>query len=120
MVPLLTLTAENKFLPRHTTSMTAIQYSFFISSNHNIKLITRGEWFNLGKEYFDVANTISQTPYSLFNVRVGISSKNIDLFFWGRNISNKKYIAYAYDFGAVHLGDPKTYGITCCGEILSQ
>ena len=103
------------FTPR-TTSMTAIQYSFFVSSNHTIKMITRGEWFNLGKEYFDVANTISQTPYSLFNVRVGISSKNIDLFFWGRNLGNKKYIAYAYDFGAVHLGDPKTYGISVAAK----
>jgi iron complex outermembrane receptor protein len=32
--------------------------------------------------------------------------------FWGRNLGDKKFIAYAYDFGAVHLGNPKTYGIT--------
>jgi iron complex outermembrane recepter protein len=32
--------------------------------------------------------------------------------FWARNLSDKKYIGYAYDFGAVHLGDPKTMGVT--------
>ena len=98
------------------TSMTAVQYSFYISSAHNIKMSARGEWFYLGKEYFDLANTISQNPYSLLNVRIGISSKHIDVFFWGRNIGNKKYIAYAYDFGAVHLGDPKTYGVTVAAK----
>jgi iron complex outermembrane receptor protein len=48
----------------------------------------------------------------LFNVRAGVSTKNFELYFWGRNLGNQQYIAYAYDFGAVHLGDPKTYGIT--------
>jgi iron complex outermembrane receptor protein len=99
-----------------STSMTAIQYSFLISSTHDIKVAARGEWFCLGKEYFDLANTISQNPYSLFNARVGIISKYVDVFFWGRNISNKKYIAYAYDFGAIHLGDPKTLGITVAAK----
>jgi len=41
-----------------------------------------------------------------------VSSRSIDLFFWARNITGKKYVAYAYDFGAVHLGDPATKGIT--------
>jgi len=99
-----------------TTSMTALQYSLYTSSAHNIKLTARGEWFYLGKEYFDLANTISQKPYSLFNVHVGISSRLIDVFFWGRNVGDKKYIAYAYDFGAVHLGDPQTYGITLAAK----
>ena len=98
------------------TSMTAVQYSFYISSTHDIKMVARGEWFYLGKEYFDLANTILQNPYSLLNVRIGVSSKHIDVFFWGRNINNKKYIAYAYDFGAVHLGDPKTFGITVAAK----
>ena len=32
---------------------------------------------------------------------------------WMRNLGDKKYIAYAYDFGAIHLGDPFTWGLTC-------
>ena len=98
------------------TSMLASQYSFYLSPDHTIKLVARGEWLYLGKEYFDVANTISQNSFSLFNARVGISSKHIDIFFWARNIFDKKYISYAFDFGAVHLGDPKTYGISIAAK----
>jgi iron complex outermembrane recepter protein len=29
-----------------------------------------------------------------------------------RNIGDETYIAYAYDFGAVHLGNPRTLGFT--------
>jgi iron complex outermembrane receptor protein len=94
------------------TSVLALQYGYAFDSKQQIKLVVRGEWFYLGTEYFDLANNIKQSPYSLFNTRVGISTKHFDLFFWGRNLSDKHYIAYAYDFGAVHLGDPKTYGVT--------
>ncbi|HVT85645.1 MAG TPA: TonB-dependent receptor [Chitinophagaceae bacterium] len=94
------------------TSMLAIQYSYNIRSENNSKLILRAEWKSLGTEYFDLANTIKQSSYSLINLREGYSSKHFDIFLWGRNTGNKKYIAYAYDFGAIHLGDPATYGVT--------
>jgi iron complex outermembrane recepter protein len=110
------LNGRKQIFTPDVTSMTAVQYSIDISSTHNIEIVARGEWFYLGKEYFDLANTISQNPYSLLNARIGISTNHIDVFFWGRNISNKKYIAYAYDFGAVHLGDPKTFGITVAAK----
>lgn len=94
------------------TSMLVVQYEYTISKKQQISIVAHGEWSYLGKEYFDLANNISQAPYSLFNVHAGVSTKHFQLFFWGRNLNNKKYIAYAYDFGAVHLGDPKTYGVT--------
>ena len=91
------------------TSMLSAQYNYDLGSQ-GLQLITRAEWLYLGNEYFDLANTIKQKPYSLINFRVGVSSKHIDLFLWSRNTFNKKYIAYAYDFGAVHLGDPAIFG----------
>lgn len=99
-----------------TTSALALQYSYEASSWQNLKLIARGEWQVLGDQYFDLANTIKQKAYSLFNAQVGISAKNFEVMCWARNIGDKKYIAYAYDFGAVHLGDPRTYGITLKGK----
>jgi hypothetical protein len=46
----------------------------------------------------------------------GLSMKKLDLFFWGRNLTRKKYISYAYDLGGgiqtFHLGDPQNYGVT--------
>jgi iron complex outermembrane receptor protein len=94
------------------TSMLALQYGFDLGSKQQLRLVVRGEWLYTGKQYFDLSNNISQDGYSLFNTRFGVSFKKIELMFWGRNLADKKYIAYAYDFGAVHLGNPKTYGVT--------
>jgi iron complex outermembrane receptor protein len=94
------------------TSMMSVQYNWKLSARRPWKLIIRGEWDYLGRQYFDLENTIAQSPYSLLHLRAGISTRYIQVFIWGRNIADKKYIQYAYDFGAVHLGDPGTYGIT--------
>ena len=94
------------------TSMLAPQYSLLLDARSATRLIVRGEWFWLGRQYFDLENTISQSPYSKINARVGMSSKHLELFVWARNLTAAKYIEYAYDFGAVHLADPRTYGVT--------
>ncbi|MBS1932513.1 MAG: TonB-dependent receptor [Bacteroidetes bacterium] len=106
------LSGNKQIFTPDVTSMLALQYSVVLNQSQSIKLIARGEWFYLGKEYFDLANTISQGSYSLLNARLGVSTKHFDLFLWGRNLTNVKYISYAYDFGATHLGNPKTYGVT--------
>lgn len=103
--------AKQIFTP-DVTSMLAAQYSYTISKKQQLRVTVRGEWSYLGTTYFDIANSIKQSPYSLFNIRAGLSMKKFSLFFWERNAGNKEYIAYAYDFGAVHLGDPRTYGVT--------
>jgi iron complex outermembrane receptor protein len=97
------------FTPDVTSSL-ALQYDYPLKKNINI--LIRGEWSYIGKQYFDLANTIAQDPYSLFNTRFGISEKHGELMFWIRNIGDKRYISYAYDFGAVHLGNPRTFGVT--------
>ena len=99
------------FTPDFTSSF-ALQYSYTLQQKQQLKLVLHGEWFYLGTQYFDLANSIRQAPYNLLNTRLGISSKHLDIFFWERNVTNRKYIAYAYDFGGVHLADPKSYGVT--------
>lgn len=94
------------------TSMLAAQYSFPITKKGNTNLVFRGEWKYLGTQYFDLFNTIKQSPYSLLNTRFGIATKCLEVMFYGRNLSKEKYIAYAYDFGALRLGDPRTYGVS--------
>lgn len=106
------LSGKKQIFTPDVTSMFTVQYSYIISAPQQIKLIARGEWFYLGQRYFDLANTIRQSPNSMINTRVGISSKHAELYFWVRNLTDKNYIEYAYDFGAVHLGNPKTYGVT--------
>ncbi len=92
------------------TSMLALQYGYAV--NKDVKLVARGEWRYLGDQYFDLANQIEQKGYSTFNARLGVSTKQFEVFVWGSNLADKHYIDYAYDFGASHLGNPRTYGLT--------
>lgn len=96
----------------NVTSLLALQYGYDLGVSHLLKLIARGEWHYIGKQYYDLANQIAQNGYSLFNARLGVASKRYGLFVWGSNLSNKKYVDYAYDFGAAHLGNPRTFGAT--------
>jgi iron complex outermembrane receptor protein len=94
------------------TNMFALQYGYALNDRLKTRLVARGEWRLLGNEYFDLANQIEQKAYSKFNARVGVETKCFSLFLWESNIGNKKAIDYAYDFGATHLGNPRTYGVS--------
>ena len=106
------LKGKRQIFTPDVTSMFALQYTISVGQKKNTELFVRGEWKYLGKEYFDLANTIEQKPYSLFNSSVGINCRNWSLSLWGRNLSDKKYILYAYDFGGIHLGEPQLFGAT--------
>jgi iron complex outermembrane receptor protein len=99
------------FTPDVTSSL-ALQYQHRISEQRKADVFARGEWLYLGRQYFDVANTITQAPYHLFNTRIGVRVPTAEIAFWGRNIGDARFVDYAYDFGAVHLGNPRTYGVT--------
>lgn len=103
------LKGKRQLFTPDVTSMLAAQFMQAISSHLSLSL--RGEWRYIGTTYFDLANTIKQSPYNLINARLALAYKKAELSFWGRNLTDKHYIGYAYDFGAVHLGDPRTYGV---------
>jgi iron complex outermembrane receptor protein len=94
------------------TSMVMLQYGVPVGIGGQFRFTIRGEWIFTGRQYFDLANTISQDSYSVFNIRTGVSYKQYGMYVWFRNLTDEKYIAYAYDFGGTHLGNPKTYGVT--------
>jgi len=100
------------------TSLFAVQYTHPLGGGW--RAVLRGEWKYLGTTYFDLANNIKQTPYSLFNARAGVGFMSMELMGWARNLGNKKYISYAYDFGAYHLGDPSTFGATLFVNIFTS
>lgn len=106
------LKGKHQIYTPSSTSMLALQYDCNINKSQTLKFIVRGEWMYLGSQYFDLGNSIRQAGYSVLNTRFGLAYKNIDVMFWGRNLTDKKYIAYAYDFGATHLGNPRNYGVT--------
>lgn len=110
------LTGNKQLYTPEMTSMLALQHNSVVDKESNLNLILRGEWLFTGNQFYDLSNKIQQKGYSLFNAKVGFSHKKFDLFVWGRNLANQKYIDYAYDFGAAHLGNPKTYGLTLTGR----
>ena len=106
------LAGKKQIFTPDVTSMFAAQYGTTISKKNQLKITFRGEWKYIGKQYFDLGNNLSQNSYNLLNSSVGISAPKWSLKFWGRNLGDMNYVGYGYDFGAVRLGDPKTYGIT--------
>ncbi|MDT0646449.1 TonB-dependent receptor [Zunongwangia sp. F260] len=99
------------------TSMLALQYKSSLGLNEKWEFAARAEWKYLGEQYFDLANNLRQEPYSLYNGNIGVSYRDIKLMLWSRNIFDKEYISYGYNFGAVHLGNPATYGVTLSFKI---
>lgn len=95
----------------------------FLSANYQKKLGKNEWWSNVqymytGNQYFDFANSNEQKGYGLVHAQIGYKFSKLNLSVWARNITNKKYISYAYDFGAVHLGNPRTWGIRLVYSIL--
>ncbi|CAL1520347.1 TonB-dependent receptor [Chitinophaga sp. MM2321] len=94
------------------TSMLALQYEYAPCKTKKLKIRARGEWRYLDKQYFDLANTLAQPAYSLLNANLGLITKQYEIICWIRNLTDKRYIDYAYDFGAAHLGNPRNIGVT--------
>jgi iron complex outermembrane receptor protein len=106
------LNGKHQVFTPDMTSMLAVQYNRSLNGSKDLNAFARVEWFYFGKQYFDLSNLQSQSSYQLMNASAGISVKQISLSLWFRNISDTRYVAYAYDFGAARLGDPYTYGVT--------
>ena len=80
--------------------------------NDKSSAFIRTETKFIGNTYFNSDNSIHQSPYSVQNCSIGLQLKKASIVAWSKNVLNQKYISYAYDFGAVHLGDPATFGIS--------
>ena len=105
------LAGKHQVFTPDMTSFLNLKYQYFINAKRNIKFEVSCQWFFIGKQYFDIANTLEQSPYNLLNAHAGFLINKIRLFVWSKNITDAKFIDYAYDFGAVHLGSPAAVGI---------
>lgn len=94
------------------TSMLSLQYTYTPPAHPGLHLVAGGQWQYFGSQYFDLKNTIRQDGYHLLHARAGAVIDRFELFLWGRNLLDEKYIDYAYDFRASHLGDPGTFGLS--------
>ncbi|MEL6917018.1 MAG: TonB-dependent receptor [Bacteroidota bacterium] len=65
--------------------------------------------------FFDVGNELIQEAYGILNGRVGLTTKNFDLFLWGKNITDETYFSYGFGvsgFNNAAFALPQTYGAT--------
>lgn len=99
------------FTPAHTALLVA-DYARTLGKRRRQTLEARIEATSTGRQYFDLSNTIGQPAYALVNARAGIAGRRWGLHLWARNLTGNTHIAYGYDFGVVHLGAPRTWGLT--------
>ena len=74
---------------------------------------TKVDLAGYGKTYFDPANKYFQKAYEVVNAKVGYSNKNYEIYFYGKNIFNKKHDATnVYLNGRVSVyNDDKEFGV---------
>ncbi|WP_284359520.1 TonB-dependent receptor [Candidatus Phycosocius spiralis] len=94
------------FTPDHSLVL-GVQYDRSISSN--LDLVTRLEWNQTGKMWFDTENTkgTERPQLDLVNARIAISGDNWTASLWSRNLFDKKY-----NVDAVVLNVPPPAGLT--------
>ncbi len=74
---------------------------------------TKVDLAGYGKTYFDPANKYFQKAYEVVNVKVGYSSKNYEIYFYGKNVFDQKHDATnVYLNGTVSVyNDDKEFGV---------
>lgn len=93
-------------------SFTALQYTKEFKKD--LSVFVRGEHRYMGEHFFNFDNVVRQSPYNIYNARVGVSYKNYELAFWGRNLTEKLYRTWAT--GVFLLGQPRMYGLTLSAD----
>ncbi|MEO0827582.1 MAG: TonB-dependent receptor, partial [Cyanobacteria bacterium J06642_9] len=89
-------------------------YNLAVQYRSPIGLFARTELVGLGTTFFDEANTLKQSPYAIFNARLGYEFENYGVYLFGNNIFDLEYLTGA--FGLVgsasgQYGAPATYGV---------
>ncbi len=93
-------------------SFAAVQYTK--EFNKDFSTFIRGEHRYTGEHFFNFDNEVRQSPYNLYNARIGGKYKNFELAFWARNLTERKYRTWAT--GVFLLGSPRFYGATMSYE----
>lgn len=93
--------------------------NYILPLSKKLNLETTVDYIYQSEIFWDVPNHFTQDAYGLLNARLGITSKNIDVFAWGKNMGDELYLSYGYGVGGFNLaafGLPRTYGFTITGK----
>ncbi len=64
-----------------------------------------------GKMYFDKANEYERKAYTLVNTKIGYERNNFDIYFYAKNLFDKKYDSKGYNKFYTIYSDPREIGI---------
>ena len=90
-----------------------INVNYIAPLNKKINLETTFDYVYQSDIFFDVTNDLLQESYGLLNGRFGITSKNLDVFVWAKNLTDENFFSYGggiSGFQAAAFGMPRTYG----------
>ncbi len=92
-----------------------VNVNYILPITEKFNLETTLDYVYQSEIFWDVANDYTQDAYGLLNARLGVTSQHVDVFFWGKNLSDEAYFSYGYGvggFNAASFGLPRTYGLT--------
>jgi outer membrane receptor protein involved in Fe transport len=83
------------YSPLNTASIQA-QYTFYINKKIVDKLIVIADWKGTGKIYWDEANSVEQSFYSLFGSSIIVQKDKFQLKGWCKNIGGADYNTFYF------------------------
>ena len=92
-----------------------INVNYIVPLTKKINFETSADYRYQSEVFWDISNVGKQEAYGLLNGRMGLTSKNYDVFLWGKNITDQKYFTYGFGYNnltGASFGLPLTYGIT--------
>ncbi len=92
-----------------------LTYNIGLGYTHHSGVFVQADLFGSGKQYFDAENTLSDSGYTLLNLKLGYRIGNWELSVWGKNILDDSYVTkkvVANDQTLAEDGMPLTIGTT--------
>ena len=93
-------------------SFLAIQYARPLGNE--VSAFVRGEHRYTGAYYMNFDNVIRQSSFHVFNARAGVTYRQYELAWWGRNLTDTQYRTWAT--GVFLLSNPRTWGVTATAK----
>ncbi|WP_324171831.1 TonB-dependent receptor [Sulfurimonas sp.] len=94
----------NPFAPKYNYSIGA-QYRD--ASGYYARVDING----YGKMYFDKANEYERKAYTLVNTKIGYEHNNFDIYFYAKNLFDKKYDSKGFNKFYTIYSDPREIGV---------
>ncbi|MDD3108635.1 MAG: TonB-dependent receptor, partial [Alistipes sp.] len=102
------------YVPRHTVGLGA-DYTLAIRSKALDQIILRLNYSGLGPIFWNEANTLQESFYSLLGGSLSFVRRGVRLDIWSRNLTNTAYNTFYFmSIGNSFLsqGKPRQYGVT--------